>query len=280
MHSFTCRNVLRKAAGARLGVQKSTHQAQECGWNSIDGVDRYPPPYPLSQPNFYQKPRSRSAHSRNKVRSGQVRSGQGVLYGGSDQPLLMNSSHLSQAFTSVAGFIKTRSSSSAATASSTNLNSEPQLIFDPNNLKMGGQRGVCTAQNKTLIETDKEMANLVFQEQDRQRKCIELIQSENFTSRAVMETLGSCLTNKYSEGQIGARYYGGNQIIDQIEGLCKHRALSAFKLNPEDWGVNVQPYSGSPQNFAVYTGLLNPHDRVMGLDLPHGGHLTHGFYTP
>lgn len=107
----------------------------------------------------------------------------------------------------------------------------------------------------------------------------ELIASENFTSRAVMECLGSCLTNKYSEGQAGARYYGGNEIIDQIENLCKARALKAFGLADTEWGVNVQPYSGSPANFAVYTGLLQPHDRVMGLDLPSGGHLTHGFYT-
>merc|ERR1712087_679174 len=93
------------------------------------------------------------------------------------------------------------------------------------------------------------------------------------------ECLGSALTNKYSEGQPGARYYGGNQIIDQVENLCKDRALAAFGLDEDKWGVNVQPYSGSPANFAVYTALLNPHDRVMGLDLPSGGHLTHGYYT-
>ena len=94
-----------------------------------------------------------------------------------------------------------------------------------------------------------------------------------------MDCLGSALTNKYSEGYAGHRYYGGNEIIDQIEGLCQQRALEAYGLNPEEWGVNVQPYSGSPANFAVYTALLNPHDRIMGLDLPSGGHLTHGFYT-
>ena len=94
-----------------------------------------------------------------------------------------------------------------------------------------------------------------------------------------MECLGSCLTNKYSEGLPGKRYYGGNEFIDQIEVLCPNRALSAYGLDPEKWAVNVQPYSGSPANFAVYTGLLNPHDRIMGLDLPSGGHLTHGFYT-
>merc|ERR1719451_167446 len=94
-----------------------------------------------------------------------------------------------------------------------------------------------------------------------------------------MECLGSALTNKYSEGQPGARYYGGNEYIDQIEMCCKKRALTAFGLSESEWGVNVQPYSGSPANFAVYTALLPPHARVMGLDLPSGGHLTHGYYT-
>merc|ERR1740117_2252222 len=94
-----------------------------------------------------------------------------------------------------------------------------------------------------------------------------------------MECLGSALTNKYSEGQPGARYYGGNEVIDKVENLCKQRALAAFGLNEKEWGVNVQPYSGSPANFAVYTALLQPHARIMGLDLPSGGHLTHGYYT-
>jgi glycine hydroxymethyltransferase len=76
------------------------------------------------------------------------------------------------------------------------------------------------------------------------------------------------------------RYYGGNEFIDQIEILCQKRALEAYRLNPEEWGVNVQPYSGSPANFAVYTALCEPHGRIMGLDLPDGGHLTHGFMTP
>ena len=94
-----------------------------------------------------------------------------------------------------------------------------------------------------------------------------------------MEALGSCLTNKYSEGLPGARYYGGNENIDKVEVLCQDRALAAFRLDKSKWGVNVQPYSGSPANMAVYTALLNPHDRIMGLDLPSGGHLTHGYYT-
>jgi glycine hydroxymethyltransferase len=123
------------------------------------------------------------------------------------------------------------------------------------------------------------MYDLIEQEKNRQWKSLELIASENFTSRAVMECLGSALTNKYSEGLPHARYYGGNEIVDQVEMLCQKRALQAYGLDEDKWGVNVQPYSGSPANFAVYTALLKPHDRIMGLDLPSGGHLTHGFYT-
>lgn len=131
----------------------------------------------------------------------------------------------------------------------------------------------------TLEEMDPEIATLIKKEKSRQVSGLELIASENFTSRAVMTAVGSCMTNKYSEGLPGARYYGGNEYIDACERLCQRRALEAFGLDPNEWGVNVQTLSGSPANFAVYTGLLNPHDRIMGLDLPHGGHLTHGFMT-
>eukprot|EP00397_Hematodinium_sp_SG-2012_P012769 GEMP01012949.1.p1 GENE.GEMP01012949.1~~GEMP01012949.1.p1 ORF type:complete len:485 (+),score=108.14 GEMP01012949.1:152-1456(+) len=113
----------------------------------------------------------------------------------------------------------------------------------------------------------------------RQKNSIVLIASENFTSRGVLDALGSVMQNKYSEGYPNARYYGGNKFIDQSELLCQKRALEAFNLNPEEWGVNVQPLSGCPANFAVYTALLEPKDRIMGLDLPHGGHLSHGFQT-
>jgi glycine hydroxymethyltransferase len=133
--------------------------------------------------------------------------------------------------------------------------------------------------NEPLEVVDEEIFNLIEREKVRQCRGIELIASENFTSQAVIEALGSALTNKYSEGLPGARYYGGNEFIDQIENLCKERALKAFRLDASKWGVNVQPYSGSPANFAVYTALLQPHDRIMGLDLPSGGHLTHGYYT-
>jgi len=130
-----------------------------------------------------------------------------------------------------------------------------------------------------LKDWDAEVYDLLIKEKQRQINGIELIASENFTSKAVMECLGSCFTNKYSEGLPGARYYGGNENVDQLENMCRERALKAFNLDNAKWGVNVQPYSGSPANFAVYTGLLNPHDRIMGLDLPSGGHLTHGYYT-
>lgn len=130
-----------------------------------------------------------------------------------------------------------------------------------------------------LTEADPEVRRIIDKEKERQFKSLELIASENFTSRAVMEAVGSCLTNKYSEGLPGKRYYGGNEYIDELEILCQQRALAAFHLDGKKWGVNVQPLSGSPANFEVYTAVLNPHDRIMGLDLPHGGHLSHGFMT-
>ena len=135
------------------------------------------------------------------------------------------------------------------------------------------------AGNQPVEEVDPELYDLLRKEKMRQYEGIELIASENFTSRAVMDVLGSSLTNKYSEGLPGRRYYGGNEFIDQIEVLVQKRALECFGLDESAWGVNVQPYSGSTANFALYTGVLNPHDRIMGLDLPSGGHLTHGFYT-
>eukprot|EP00771_Trimastix_marina_P004033 gnl/Trimastix_PCT/764.p1 GENE.gnl/Trimastix_PCT/764~~gnl/Trimastix_PCT/764.p1 ORF type:complete len:439 (+),score=114.85 gnl/Trimastix_PCT/764:26-1318(+) len=108
---------------------------------------------------------------------------------------------------------------------------------------------------------------------------MELIASENFASRGITEALGSCLTNKYSEGYPKARYYGGNQWIDEMEMMTQRRCLEAYNLDPEKWGVNVQPHSACPANFQVYNAVLKPHDRIMGLDLPHGGHLSHGFRT-
>lgn len=132
--------------------------------------------------------------------------------------------------------------------------------------------------NKILLK-DKNLGKLLIKEYSRQKKGIELIASENFTSPEVREVLGSILTNKYSEGLPGKRYYGGNQVIDQIESLCQDRALNLYRLNKKDWGVNVQPYSGSIANISAYFGIINLHDRIMGLDLPSGGHLSHGYYT-
>ena len=131
----------------------------------------------------------------------------------------------------------------------------------------------------TPLSADEELYSILQAETERQRTSIELIASENFTSKAVLEANGSIFTNKYSEGYPGRRYYGGNEEIDKLENLCKERALKAFGLSSEIWDVNVQPYSGSPANMAVYTALLKPGDRLMGLDLPAGGHLTHGYYN-
>eukprot|EP00112_Aurelia_sp_Birch-Aquarium-sp1_P006317 Seg1699.8 transcript_id=Seg1699.8/GoldUCD/mRNA.D3Y31 product="Serine hydroxymethyltransferase mitochondrial" protein_id=Seg1699.8/GoldUCD/D3Y31 len=145
-------------------------------------------------------------------------------------------------------------------------------------LMRGSQRTVWTG-NESLPEDDPEMFNLIQLEKRRQIEGLELIASENFCSRAALETLGTCLNNKYSEGYPGARYYGGNEYIDLVEELVQKRALQAYRLDPNEWGVNVQVYSGAPANFAIFTALLNPHDRIMGLDLPHGGHLSHGYMT-
>ncbi|KAK8055600.1 Serine hydroxymethyltransferase- cytosolic [Apiospora rasikravindrae] len=133
---------------------------------------------------------------------------------------------------------------------------------------------------KSLLETDPEVAEIMKKEIQRQKESIVLIASENITSRAVFDALGSPMSNKYSEGQPGARYYGGNQHIDAIEILCQQRALKAFGLDSEKWGVNVQCLSGSPANLQVYQALMPVHGRLMGLDLPHGGHLSHGYQTP
>lgn len=120
-----------------------------------------------------------------------------------------------------------------------------------------------------------KIKTLIDRERKRQQKTITLIASENYVSTNVLEALGSPLTNKYSEGYPGRRYYPGNEVYDDIELAVQDLARKLFKLN-KNWHVNVQPYSGSPANLAVYTALLNPGDILMGLDLSHGGHLTHG----
>lgn len=130
-----------------------------------------------------------------------------------------------------------------------------------------------------LSQTDPTVWSLLQEETERQTGSLELIASENSTSPAVLEALGSIFTNKYAEGLPGKRYYGGNQVVDKLERLCIERALSAFHCNPAEWGCNVQAYSGSVANMAVYLGLLSPGDCIMGLDLPSGGHLSHGYQT-
>ncbi len=123
---------------------------------------------------------------------------------------------------------------------------------------------------------DKAIEKLLKAEDKRQHEVINLIASENYVSDDVLTALGSSLTNKYSEGYPGRRYYGGNIIIDQIESLAQARALSLFKLDPKKWHVNVQPLSGSPANLAVYSALVPLGGKIMGLKLSSGGHLTHG----
>ncbi|KAF2739463.1 SHMT-domain-containing protein [Polyplosphaeria fusca] len=131
-----------------------------------------------------------------------------------------------------------------------------------------------------LENADPTVYQIIEKEKNRQKHFINLIPSENFTSQAVLDALGSVMQNKYSEGYPGARYYGGNEFIDQAERLCQQRALQAFRLSESEWGVNVQPLSGSPANFYAYSAVLNSHDRILSLDLPHGGHLSHGYQTP
>lgn len=128
------------------------------------------------------------------------------------------------------------------------------------------------------MKKDKKVAGIIKNEIKRQQNGLVLIASENFASEAVLEALGSPLTNKYSEGYPGKRYYGGNQFIDQVENLAIERAKKLFlpKSEWKNWQVNVQPYSGSPANFAVYAALLKPGEKLMGMTLSHGGHLTHG----
>ncbi len=123
---------------------------------------------------------------------------------------------------------------------------------------------------------DPQIKKLIEAEKKRQKSVINLIASENYVSKDVLEALGSELTNKYAEGKSHARYYGGNKIVDKIEDLCKDRALKLFNLSPDKWHVNVQPLSGSPANLAVYVALVPQGGKIMGMSLDHGGHLTHG----
>jgi glycine hydroxymethyltransferase len=129
------------------------------------------------------------------------------------------------------------------------------------------------APTSALDTVDPELAALIVAEERRERDCIRLIPSENYASHAVLQATGSVLTNKYSEGYVGKRYYEGQQVIDQVERLAIERARRLFGAEH----ANVQPYSGSPCNLAVYMAFLQPGDTVMGMGLPAGGHLTHGW---
>ncbi len=123
---------------------------------------------------------------------------------------------------------------------------------------------------------NKEIENLIKKEEKRQKKVINLIASENYVSQDILRALGSVFVNKYAEGYPGKRYYGGNEMVDKVENLCIKRALKLFKLSLSKWHVNVQPYSGSPANLAVYSALVPQGEKIMGMTLEMGGHLTHG----
>jgi len=127
-----------------------------------------------------------------------------------------------------------------------------------------------------MLKKDKKAFDLYKKEAKRQRETIDLIASENVMSSSVLEALSSNLANKYSEGYPGKRYYPGNEVVDEVEKLAQARALRMFDLDEKKWGVNVQPYSGSPANLAIYLALINPGEKIMGLELASGGHLTHG----
>jgi len=125
----------------------------------------------------------------------------------------------------------------------------------------------------TFLSTqDKEISDAILGEEKREREGLELIPSENYVSHAVLEAMGSVMTNKYSEGYPGKRYYGGQLYMDVVENVARDRAKQLFNCK----FANVQPLSGAPANVAMYFALLEPGDTVLGMDLSHGGHLTHG----
>ena len=127
---------------------------------------------------------------------------------------------------------------------------------------------------------DQEVAAIIKNEENKQQFKLSMIPSENFFSKSVRQAVGSVFMHKYAEGNIGKRYYEGNQFVDELEGLAINRAKKVFNL-PADWSVNVQALAGSNANLAVYLTLLNVGDTIMGMYLPDGGHLSHGWsYEP
>jgi glycine hydroxymethyltransferase len=127
-------------------------------------------------------------------------------------------------------------------------------------------------QDKELNKVDPEVASAIRKEIERERDCLVMIASENYASRAVLEAQANIMTNKYAEGYPSKRYYGGCEYVDIVEDLAVERAKRLFNVDY----VNVQPHSGSQANMAVYMSLLQPGDVILGMDLTHGGHLTHG----
>lgn len=142
-------------------------------------------------------------------------------------------------------------------------------------MNLSKQRVIGSNLMSYIKKTDPELYDILEKELDREELTIELIASENFTSQAVMEMTGGVMTNKYAEGYPGKRYYGGCEVVDQAENIARDRLKRLFKAEY----VNVQPHSGSQANMAVFMTFLNPGDTVLGLDLAHGGHLTHGSHV-
>jgi len=131
-------------------------------------------------------------------------------------------------------------------------------------------------QIKIIKKQDSQIAKLIGKEERRQKETLDLIASENYPSMVVREALSSLFVAKYAEGRPYKRYYAGQEFIDELETLVEERVRKVFRLSAKNWAVNVQPYSGSPANYAVLRGLLNTNDKILSLSLSHGGHLTHG----